>query len=67
MPVTGIRRRSPPRNAVMLWPVAFAARSQMAQSVTDRARMPMPAAWTALLAHSALWNRRSGSSNGSPT
>ena len=51
----------------MLWPAAFAARSQAATSTTDRARIPMPAAWTALFAQSALKKSRSGSSTGSPT
>ena len=50
----------------MLWPAALAARSHAAQSTTDSARIPMPAAWTALLDQSALKKSRSGSSTGSP-
>ena len=51
----------------MFWPAALAARSQAAMSTTDRARIPMPAAWTALFDQSALKNEAAGSSIGSPT
>jgi hypothetical protein len=36
-------------------------------STTDSARMPMPAACTALFVQRAAWNSRSGSSIGCPT